>query len=161
MMLAENPHLNDDLRAIASQVMDFCEKEVRPFGDEWEKAGKVPRDVLRKMGELGMFSLRVPTERDGLGLGDPRLNPAQARDSVQGLDFEQCSEAIGHVRVRARSRGRVPQAVPSTRPPFRSRPRCRAQAFPGDLQMPEQDQTPSAQTLYCSALSPRGGPWGA
>ena len=36
---------------------------------EWEEEGKVPRDVLRQMGELGMFGLRVPEEHGGLGMG--------------------------------------------------------------------------------------------
>ena len=29
----------------------------------------VPREVLRQMGSLGMFGLRVPEELGGLGLG--------------------------------------------------------------------------------------------
>ena len=69
MRLADNPHLTEELRAIADQVMTFCVKEVRPFGDAWEQEGRVPRDVLRKMGELGMFGLRVPQPCGGLGLG--------------------------------------------------------------------------------------------
>ncbi len=69
MKLAENPHLDDDLRALVDQVMTFCDKEVRPVGDEWERDGRVPRDVLQKMGGLGMLSLRVPKEYGGLGMG--------------------------------------------------------------------------------------------
>ena len=40
-----------------------------PHGEQWEEKGKVPRDVLTKMGELGMFSLRVPEAHGGLGMG--------------------------------------------------------------------------------------------
>ena len=69
MRVAENPHLDDDLLALVDQVMTFCDNEVRPVGDSWEREGRVPREVLRKMGELGMFSLRVPKEYGGLGLG--------------------------------------------------------------------------------------------
>jgi len=43
--------------------------EVLPHGDDWEQEGKVPRDVLRKMGSLGMLSLRIPEEHGGLGMG--------------------------------------------------------------------------------------------
>ncbi len=61
--------LDDDLRAIHDQTREFVAGEVTPHGDEWETAGMVPREVLRAMGELGMFGLRVPEERGGLGLG--------------------------------------------------------------------------------------------
>ena len=61
--------LDDDLAAIHQQTLDFVANEVVPRGDEWEAAGQVPRDVLKKMGALGMFGLRVPEALGGLGLG--------------------------------------------------------------------------------------------
>lgn len=69
MHLANNIYMNDELRAIADQVILFCQNEVAPNAEAWEEAGDVPRDVLLKMGELGMFSLRVPDELGGLGMG--------------------------------------------------------------------------------------------
>ncbi len=67
--IAEHPLIDDDLRAISDQVIAFCEAEVRPHVDEWERDGKVPREVLQKMGSLGMFSLRWPEEYGGLEMG--------------------------------------------------------------------------------------------
>lgn len=67
--LADNPHIDDDLRAISDQVIAFCGKEVAPHAEQWDVDGMVPREVLRKMGGLGMFSLRWPVEHGGLGLG--------------------------------------------------------------------------------------------
>lgn len=67
--LADNPHIDDDLRAISDQVISFCEKEVAPHAEQWDVDGMVPREVLRRMGGLGMFSLRWPVEYGGLGLG--------------------------------------------------------------------------------------------
>jgi len=61
--------LTDDLVAIRDQTLDFVRKEVTPHGDGWEADGMVPREVLRSMGELGMFGLRAPEARGGLGLG--------------------------------------------------------------------------------------------
>ena len=61
--------MTDELEAIYEQTVDFVAKEVTPHGDAWEEAGKVPREVLHQMGELGMFGLRVPEEHGGLGLG--------------------------------------------------------------------------------------------
>ncbi len=64
-----NAYMTDELEAIYEQTVDFVAKEVTPHGDAWEEAGKVPREVLQQMGELGMFGLRVPKEHGGLGLG--------------------------------------------------------------------------------------------
>ena len=67
--LAPHPLIDDELAALAEQVMTFCEKEVVPNADAWEEAGQVPREVLRTMGDLGMFGIQVPEERGGLGMG--------------------------------------------------------------------------------------------
>ncbi len=64
-----NAYMTDELEAIYDQTVEFVTNEVLPSGDAWEEAGKVPRDVLRQMGDLGMFGLRVPEEHGGLGLG--------------------------------------------------------------------------------------------
>ena len=64
-----NAYMTDELEAIYEQTVDFVAKEVTPHGAAWEEAGKVPREVLHQMGELGMFGLRVPEEHGGLGLG--------------------------------------------------------------------------------------------
>ncbi len=68
-MAHRNAYMTDELQAIYDQTVSFVEKEVMPEGTAWEEAGKVPRDVLRKMGSLGMFGLRVPEELGGVGLG--------------------------------------------------------------------------------------------
>ena len=68
-MTHRNAYITDELQAIFDQTVDFVGREVTPHGDEWERDGKVPRSVLQQMGSLGMFSLRVPEEHGGLGLG--------------------------------------------------------------------------------------------
>ena len=68
-MALRNAYMTDELEAIYDQTVEFVTREVRPHGDDWESAGFVPRDVLTKMGTLGMFGLRVPEERGGLGMG--------------------------------------------------------------------------------------------
>ena len=97
MRLADNPHLDDELMAIADQVMSFCEKEVKPFGEAWEREGRVPRDVLRKMGEL-IPKLKSRTEGKAPKPGTPGVpfpgypetlmpiyqDPAQAALAMQG-----------------------------------------------------------------------------
>ena len=64
-----NIYIDDDLKAIAAQTAEYVEKEIVPRGEEWEREGRVPREILRSMGELGFFGLRVPDEYGGIGLG--------------------------------------------------------------------------------------------
>ena len=64
-----NAYMTDELQAIYDHTVAFVAKEVMPAGDEWEAEGKVPREVLRQMGALGMLGLRVPEELGGLGMG--------------------------------------------------------------------------------------------
>ena len=68
-MAHRNAYMTDELQAIYDQTVEFVSNEVTPKGEQWEDEGKVPREVLRQMGSLGMLGLRVPEELGGLGLG--------------------------------------------------------------------------------------------
>ncbi len=65
MLIYETEELSD----VRAQARRFVLEQVVPGADEWEREGMVPRSVLRRMGELGFFSLGVPEEDGGLGLG--------------------------------------------------------------------------------------------
>lgn len=67
--MKRNIYMTDELQAIFDETVGFVAKEVTPNGHHWEEQGEVPRSVLRDMGRLGMFSLRIPEEHGGLGLG--------------------------------------------------------------------------------------------
>ena len=68
-MTHRNAYMTDELQAIYEQTVEFVTNEVKPKGRQWEEDGKVPREVLRQMGDLGMLGLRVPEELGGLGMG--------------------------------------------------------------------------------------------
>ena len=68
-MTHRNVYMTDELQAIYQQTVEFVTHEVLPKGDAWEEEGKVPREVLRQMGSLGMLGLRVPEQYGGLGMG--------------------------------------------------------------------------------------------
>ncbi|HKZ21397.1 MAG TPA: acyl-CoA dehydrogenase family protein [Acidimicrobiia bacterium] len=59
----------EDLEAIRQQTRRFVEEKVIPQADEWEKSGRVPPEILKEMGAIGFFGLRVPEEYGGIGLG--------------------------------------------------------------------------------------------
>lgn len=56
----EAPYLTEEHIMFRDQVRRFVEIEVKPNGEKWEEAGFVPREVLRRMGELGFLGVRYP-----------------------------------------------------------------------------------------------------
>jgi len=61
--------LGEDLRMVQKMAREFAQKEVAPHVAEWEQARAIPREVFRRMGELGFFALPFPEEVGGLGAG--------------------------------------------------------------------------------------------
>jgi len=57
----------EEHRIFREAVSRFFTKEVVPYADEWEEAGRVPKDVWRKMGEQGFLCMDVPEAYGGLG----------------------------------------------------------------------------------------------
>lgn len=64
----ESIYASEELELFRQQVRRFVEDEVEPFGEAWEETGMVPREVLRKMGDLGFFGLTYPEKYGGAGL---------------------------------------------------------------------------------------------
>jgi alkylation response protein AidB-like acyl-CoA dehydrogenase len=54
---------------IAQMVRDFAEKEIRPHVMEWDESQYFPRDLFKKMGDLGLMGMLVPEQYGGAGLG--------------------------------------------------------------------------------------------
>lgn len=52
---------------IRDMVRDFAESEIRPRIQSIDFEGKFPRDVIRKMAELGLMGLIIPEEYGGAG----------------------------------------------------------------------------------------------
>lgn len=50
---------------LRDQIRRFVEQEIKPHAEAWEAAGLVPREVLRRMGELGFFGIRYPEAYGG------------------------------------------------------------------------------------------------
>ncbi|SFF45733.1 citronellyl-CoA dehydrogenase [Fontimonas thermophila] len=80
-------------RQLFETTRQFVEREINPHAAEWEKAGVWPaREILKKMGALGLLGINKPAELGGLGL-----------DYSYQVAF---AEALGYCRV-----GGLPMAI--------------------------------------------------
>ena len=61
-------HLEPEHEMLRDQLRRFVEDEIKPKAAAWEETGAVPRDMLRRMGELGFFGIRYPEAYGGSGL---------------------------------------------------------------------------------------------
>ena len=61
--------LNEDQKMITQMIRDFGEKEIRPFLMDWDEKQELPVPTLKKLGELGLMGVLVPTEYGGSGFG--------------------------------------------------------------------------------------------
>ena len=61
--------LNENQRMIAQMIRDFGAKEITPFRKEWDDQSFFPLDVFKKLGNLGLMGVLVPTEYEGSGFG--------------------------------------------------------------------------------------------
>lgn len=54
---------------IRNMVRQFAEQEIAPHVLDWDERQFFPRELFRRMGELGLLGMLVPTEYGGSGLG--------------------------------------------------------------------------------------------
>ncbi len=50
---------------VRRSVKVFIDKEVKPFIDEWEEAGRFPKEIYRKAGEVGILGIGYPEDCGG------------------------------------------------------------------------------------------------
>ena len=61
---------DETLEMIQDQFKKFTDEEITPEANEWHLADKlIPDEILSKMSELGVFSIAIPEEYGGLGMG--------------------------------------------------------------------------------------------
>src|SRR5262252_943587 len=62
--------LDDTLDAIRDEMRKFADGQVVPFAQEWHlKNHYIPLEIIAQMAELGVFSLTIPEDYGGMGLG--------------------------------------------------------------------------------------------
>jgi acyl-CoA dehydrogenase len=63
----DNIYITPEHELLRDQISRFIATEVEPHAEAWERAGMVPREVLRKMGSAGLFGLMYEPEHGGAG----------------------------------------------------------------------------------------------
>jgi butyryl-CoA dehydrogenase len=60
-------HLTDEHEQLRKVVRDFAASAIAPHAEEWDRDHTFPVDVVRAMGDLGLFGLPFPEEYGGGG----------------------------------------------------------------------------------------------
>ena len=60
--------LSSEHQLLRDTLADFAARELAPNAARWAEAHEFPADALRKLGELGLYGITVPTEWGGAGL---------------------------------------------------------------------------------------------
>jgi short-chain 2-methylacyl-CoA dehydrogenase len=58
---------SDEQQALRTLVRDFAEGEIAPHAERWDAEHTFPTDVVRQMGDLGLFGIPFPEEYGGGG----------------------------------------------------------------------------------------------
>lgn len=61
----ESVYITPEHELLREQIARFIAREVEPHALAWEEAGFTPREVLRKMGDAGLFGLMYPSAYGG------------------------------------------------------------------------------------------------
>lgn len=60
--------LTEEQQQIRHLAREFAQKEIAPVAAEFDATGEFPYDNIKKMGELGLMGIEIPTEYGGAGL---------------------------------------------------------------------------------------------
>ncbi|MDB5284886.1 MAG: citronellyl-CoA dehydrogenase [Bacteroidota bacterium] len=58
-------YFNQEHELFRQTVRDFVQKEIVPFGDKWEEDEMIPREVFKRMGDLGFLGINFPESLGG------------------------------------------------------------------------------------------------
>ena len=79
--------LTDEQEQIREVARSFARREIAPFAAEWDRAGGAPRELYRKMADVGLMGVMI----------DPRWGGAGADFVSYALAIEEISAADGGI----------------------------------------------------------------
>ncbi len=63
-----NRYFTEEHELFRTSLRTFLDKEVQPHIDQWEEEQRIPRDIWKKMGDMGFLGLAYPEEYGGSNL---------------------------------------------------------------------------------------------
>ncbi len=84
----------DEHDLIRKTVRDFAEREIRPIARQLDENETFSVEITKKMGEIGLFGIRVPTEYGGMGLDN--LAYLVAVEELARVDSSQAATIAAH-----------------------------------------------------------------
>ena len=67
--MVETESMTENQSMISKMIRDFGKKEMEPYKMEWDEKQEFPVPLFKKLGELGLMGVLVPTEYGGSGFG--------------------------------------------------------------------------------------------
>ncbi|MEM4711994.1 MAG: acyl-CoA dehydrogenase family protein, partial [Archaeoglobaceae archaeon] len=83
-----NFELDEDHKILQQAVRDFAEKEIRPFGMEFDEKEEYPWEIYRKAAKLGYIGASVPEEYGGAGMD-------HLAETIISIEFTRADSGIG------------------------------------------------------------------
>tara|TARA_Y100001960_G_scaffold302563_1_gene353724 strand:- start:243 stop:1388 length:1146 start_codon:yes stop_codon:yes gene_type:complete len=60
--------LSEEQQMIRDMAREFCDEEVIPFAEEWDREGTYPLETINKAHELGLLNVTIPEKYGGQGM---------------------------------------------------------------------------------------------
>ncbi|MEM1956667.1 MAG: acyl-CoA dehydrogenase family protein [Archaeoglobaceae archaeon] len=83
-----NFELDEDHKILQQAVRDFAEKEIKPFGKEFDEKEEYPWEIYRKAAKLGYIGASVPEEYGGAGMD-------RLAEAIISIEFTRADSGIG------------------------------------------------------------------
>lgn len=78
----QRQHFNEEQASFRDAYRQFLRREVTPHREAWRAAGMVPRELFRKMGELGYLLIWADETYGGLGVEDFRFQQVMLEEDA-------------------------------------------------------------------------------
>ena len=80
--------LSEEHRMLQEAVREFAEKEIKPYGREYDEKKQYPMEIYRKAAKLGYIGASVPEEYDGAGMDC-------LAEAIISMEFCRADSSIG------------------------------------------------------------------
>lgn len=88
------PHMDETHAEWRRSVRGFVEREMMPYIEDWEEAGRVPRDLFKKAKAAGLLGIGYPTEYGGEGTEFDRFHGIVTSEELARMGAGGISSAL-------------------------------------------------------------------